>query len=124
MIDVFKNNNIKCTKQRTEIYNLVSASKCEMTIKNIINSTNIDKTTIYRILDLFIKKGIFLKKVDFDGNVYYSIKEHIHYVVCIKCHKKTMIEVCPLENLKVNNYTILSHEIEFNGICDTCNNKV
>lgn len=120
MIEVFKNKNIKTTKQREEVYNFVKTYNNEATIRTISDNCNVDKTTIYRIIDLFLKKEIFMKRVDYDGQVYYMINEHYHYINCIKCHKRTRIEICPIKDIKVEDYTILNHNIELNGICDSC----
>lgn len=121
MIEVFKNKGIKSTRQREEIYNFVKNYNKEATFKTILENCNSDKATIYRIIELFIEKGIFNKKVDYDGNIYYMLNEHYHYINCIKCHKRTRIEICPMDNIKVDDYIILDHNIEINGICKLCN---
>ena len=129
MNEVFKNKGIKLTKQRAEIYKIVSLKPS--TIKELLSqkSDNIDTSTLYRILDLFIDKGIFFKYVNKDGQVYYMLDEgHVHYINCIKCNKRVRINYCPIEEIAENIYeevgfTLLAHNMIFDGICSKCQEK-
>ena len=126
MNEFFKNKGIKLTKQRSEIYNIVSLKPS--TIKEIISqkSNNIDISTLYRILDLFIEKGIFLKYVNKDGRVYYMLNEgHVHYINCIKCNRRVRINYCPINEIAENiykevGYTLIAHNMIFDGVCKNC----
>lgn len=122
MIEVFKENNIKLTKQRKLVYEIISKLE-DATIKDIQDRclNDMDNSTIYRILELFLEKNIITKNID-DNIVYYSINkhEHKHYIYCIKCHKKKMIEICPISNIEKTGYKLVSHQIKINGICSNC----
>ena len=78
---------------------------------------------------LFIEKEIFLKYVNKDGQVYYMINEgHVHYINCIKCNERIKIDFCPIDEISKNiyeqsGYTLLSHNIVFDGICKNCQEK-
>jgi Fe2+ or Zn2+ uptake regulation protein len=64
MINLLKNKNIKITKPRIKILNQL---KKPITIKELsIINNDIDKSTIYRILDLFLKENII--KVEIINN--------------------------------------------------------
>ena len=92
MNELFKEKGIKVTRQRKEIYNIVKANPS--TIKEILKrkTNDVDVSTLYRIIDLFIKKGIFIKNVDAKGDVYYTLnEEHVHYINCIKCNTLPVI---------------------------------
>ena len=56
----------------------------------------------------------------FDNQIYYKIKndEHVHYIKCIKCHKKEKLNLCPIK--KIKGFEIIDHKIELNGICEKC----
>lgn len=126
MCDVFKNNGIKKTRQREIIYSLVNEKP--LTIKELLSkkTDEVDNSTLYRILDLFVDKGIFLKYINRDGHVYYMVDEgHTHYVNCIECNNRVKIQNCPIEDMKENIYketgfTLLSHNMILDGICDNC----
>lgn len=130
--EIFKNKNIKLTKQRRLVYDIVNNSDEDATIKYIIEncSKQVDTATIYRIIETFLEKEIFHKKINFDNEIFYEVinNDHIHYINCIKCHKKTKIDECPFSEIEKEicdkeKYTMISHEIEFNGICSECNKK-
>lgn len=120
MIEAFKNKGIKSTKQRENLYNFVKNYDGEVTIKIISDNCKVDKVTIYRIIELFLEKEIFIKKLNYEGQIYYMLNGHYHYINCIKCHKRTRIEICPIKDIKIDDYIILNHSIELNGICDSC----
>ena len=70
------------------------------------------------------RKDLIIKNVD-NNKVYYSVNkhEHKHYIYCVKCHKKTNIEICPIEEIENKGYKLLSHQIKINGICNECQKK-
>ena len=115
--EVFKKNNIKLTKERKEVYELL---KEPQTVKDIINKKiNINPSTIYRIIEIFLKTNLIEEEL-FDNQIYYKIKndEHVHYIKCIKCHKKEKLNLCPIK--KIKGFEIIDHKIELNGICEKC----
>ena len=127
--ELFKKNNIKLTHQRELVFNIVKESDEEATIKIIHDKSEgkIDTSTIYRIIDLFLDKNIFIKNLAFDGTIYYTFNDckHIHYIECIKCHKHNQIDYCPIKDIeehlcKKDGYTLLQHTVRFDAICDDC----
>ena len=128
--EIFKYNNIKLTKQRKNIYEIILRYDGFCTSKVILeNSENLfDKTTMYRVLDLFLEKQMILKKVSIENEVYYEInsKNHEHYIKCIKCNKKKIIpndEIEKFEKSIMNEEDLISHNIDFFVICTDCKNK-
>lgn len=126
---IFKENNIKLTKQRKIIYDIVQSSKGFCTSKYILDNcnNNFDKTTLYRVLDLFLEKNIFVKKISLDNEVYYEInsQSHSHYIKCVKCNKKTKIPQEKIELFEhdiLNGEDLISHSIEFFVLCSKCKN--
>ena len=131
MIDnILKSNDLKITNQRKQILSIINELNDNATIKNIIkNSKDIDKSTIYRIIELLINKNIIDKDININNEIFYYINEsHSHYVTCVKCHKKEKIDICPFDkinkDLTKNGYQILTHKIEIMGICKKCQGVV
>lgn len=124
MIDIekiLKKHNLKVTKQRKEILEIINELDLEATNKNIKEKISIDKSTMYRIIELFINQNIIEKNINYNDEMYYTIKEeHKHYVKCIKCHKKEEIDICPITEAENKGYQIINHKIEIDGICNDC----
>lgn len=122
--EYFKEKNIKLTKQRKLIFDIIDEYD-EVTFKNIKNKCNneMNNSTIYRIIELFLDNNIIVKTLN--DEIYYSINknEHKHYIYCVKCHKKTLINICPIDSIKNTGYKVLSHQIQINGICSDCQKK-
>lgn len=130
MNEIFKRFNLKSTKQRERVLELVGELGDEATAINIASlcKDTVDNSTVYRIIDLFLEKGIFDRMINYNNEIYYSIKEeHGHYFTCIKCHHKEKIE-CPIDSIENNfvnkkGYKILNHTIHIDGICSECQKK-
>lgn len=129
--EIFKYNNIKLTKQRKKIYEIILKYNSFCTSKFILENSEklFDKTTMYRVLDLFLEKQMILKKVSIENEVYYEInnKNHEHYIKCIKCNKKKIIPNVEIEKFEKNLLSeedLISHTIEFFVICNKCKNKL
>jgi Fur family ferric uptake transcriptional regulator len=126
-MDIFKSKDIKCTKQRLEVYEYIEKNNNQTTLKDICeNCNNIDKSTIYRILDLFLKKDIIEKNLDNNGEIFYTIKDidHNHYISCIKCNRLEKIS-CHIDNDEITEkgFVILNHKMHIDGICENCYKK-
>ena len=122
MEELLRKNNLKVTKQRLEVLNLINELDDNATIKNISNKIKIDNSTMYRIIELLLEKNVIEKNLNYNDEIYFRIKEnHIHYIKCIKCHKKEEIEICPIENIEEKGFKILNYKIEIDGICNECN---
>lgn len=127
---------IKNTKQRILIFDLLHSTKTLVTAEDIylkiINVDNsISLSTVYRILDIFVDKGIALKsnmlgtdKCVFEINHF----EHKHHLICLKCKKVIYLKDCPLTEFEehVENETkfnITGHNLELYGYCPECKEK-
>lgn len=122
--EYFKEKNIKLTKQRKLIFDIIDEYG-EVTFKDIRNKCDnkMNNSTIYRIIELFLNNNVIIKTLN--DEIYYSINknEHKHYIYCVKCHKKTLINICPINSIKDTGYKVLSHQIQINGICSDCQKK-
>ena len=118
---LLKNHNLKITNSRLKVLDLINGLDINATKKNIILKSNIDKSTVYRILEVFLKENVIEKNLNYNNDIYYSImEEHAHYIKCIKCHKREKIDICPIPNLEKTGFKIISHKIEIDGICANC----
>lgn len=131
---IFKKFGIKNTVQRQTIYSYLSNVSAPITAEHIYMALNqsesdaMNLSTVYRILDLFTKKGLVLKSnLTTDGKATYEMNhmEHRHHLVCVKCNSIVPIKGCPLEDYEKRlgestHYKILEHHLEIMGICPEC----
>ena len=131
--DVWKEHDIKKTKQRAMLLDILEEMELPLPAAQIHN-LYLQKdpgawiSTTYRTLELFIEKGI-VNKVMFLDNVQYELNrnEHKHYAFC-KCCKKVMnLDNCPIENFPVNTqeggFYVTGHRLEIYGYCEECHKK-
>lgn len=129
-------NGIKNTRQRNLIYDILTSNKDLITAEDIylklINiDTSVSLSTVYRILDIFVDKGIVLKSNMIGTDKYvFEINhlEHEHHLICLKCKKVVHIENCPLTEFEQNvekdtNFSITGHNLELYGYCPECKEK-
>lgn len=130
---IFKEHDIKNTKQRSIILDVLKNAKHPLTAEEIFLKTNaIDKTislsTIYRSLTLFVDKDILIKMSDIEENLAKYIlnnSDHKHYLICLNCNRKIEVSYCPLsvyeESLKEeHNFEVVGHKLELFGYCKNC----
>jgi Fur family ferric uptake transcriptional regulator len=131
IISYLKENNIKITKARKSILEIIVCSS-EAINANLIyamltkNDTKIDLSTVYRTLDLLESKKI-LNKFDLGNNMYnYTINKnaHKHIIECDLCHKEMVID-CPIpqieEQIKAKTgITLTESHVYLKGICKEC----
>ncbi len=131
VISYLKENNIKVTKARKSILEIIVCSK-EAINANLIyailmkQEVKIDLSTVYRTLDLLESKKI-LNKFDLGNNMYnYTINKnaHKHIIECDLCHKEMVID-CPIpqieEQIKAKTgITLTESHVYLKGICKEC----
>jgi len=100
-----------------------------MSAKELQESINVDKATIYRNLKSLLKKGIIREIKNIDGISFYEIDCKIHNPIhphfeCTLCKKIYCLSPLAAEDiLALSNYTdfkIEKIDIKFKGICNEC----
>lgn len=91
----------------------------------------VDRTSIYRTLELFAQLGIidivhigWKKRYELAG----PFKPHHHHLQCAQCHELIELKTPELEQLigtiaKTHNYTVTYHHFELQGLCQKCSVK-
>lgn len=88
IIKILTDNNLKVTPQRTAvlevIYNLNNHPSADYIIDYLrLNFPHIPLSTVYKILDVFVEKGIVTKvKTDDDVMRYDYVREKHHHLYC------------------------------------------
>lgn len=129
--NLLKEKNLKVTKNRKIILKSLQKEENPISAEELFDKlkreNEIDLSTIYRNLNILEEKGVLLKTTNLDGINYYQINNsnHKHFLTCNNCHKKFVIEDCPVHELeekieKETGFIINGHNFEFTGICPDC----
>lgn len=130
MKELLAAKKLKITKPRLAILSVLSSSSFPLTaeaVEHNIDSEDVNLSTVYRTLNLFVDVGIAKKEINAEKENVYSLAsdEDSHVLVCVKCHKKTKLEGCPYHeaNQRIEEKTgfaILDHSTEIYGVCPQC----
>lgn len=125
---------IKWTKQRKNVYAVLleaseplNAVQIYRLAEKLAKDEEYALSTIYRILAVFEEKGLVAKTAwPGDGAVAYELNrgEHIHYAVCLECHKRIALQSCPFAHIhlerETGDFTVTGHKLELYGYCKDC----
>ncbi len=127
-----RNDGFRLTKVRTAMVKILFDENRPLTSSDIqaqLSTLHVkaDRTTVYREL-LFLLEHDVVKTVRFaDHKIHYEIcTDHHHHLVCTKCNK--VIEIVLGEHLeeqekeiyKREHFKVISHSLEFYGLCGSC----
>lgn len=131
---ILNNHNLSLTRPREIIFKAFiknSPTNIRFLIKSL---PNIDRATIYRNIDLFLKLKIINKiMIGFKYKLELSetFQKHHHHLYCLNCQK--IIDFNEPEELNIiiqaisnsENFKINDHNLEILGLCSECqDNKV
>ena len=132
-IEILKRNKLKHTKQRVRVLEDISANATAISQPMLEKKLGkeIDRVTLYRILNTYVNKGILHRIVDLNGTANYAIcssacsaeqhhDEHVHFN-CTNCYKVYCLatkvpEISITEGFKANSISLIAY-----GICKECN---
>lgn len=118
---------LKCTRQRISVMELMIKAKRPMTAENIYEATeNMSLSTVYRTVEKLCEKGILNKNTIQDSDKFYyelSCNKHRHYAVCLGCGDMKYVDICPVHNPKIDDFTVTGHKLEIYGYCNKCAGK-
>ena len=135
ILKVLSTNGFRITLIRKEVLSLILKNNnplSSLEIQKLLLKKKIkaDKTTIYRELE-FLKSQGLIDGVQFSDKIrrYETSIGHHHHVVCLKCdrveHIKLKGDLFREQKIIENNnkFKIISHSLEFYGLCPTCQAK-
>ena len=133
LIDQLKKTGERITPTREALLEIFCRHLKPQTSQELLLSLEkkgfkVNKTTIYRQLEVLTKVGL-IKEINFaDRAKHYELASdnHHHHLVCQSCNK---VEDVNLDNdldkqeqtiLKKNHFKVLQHSLEFFGLCGKC----
>ena len=83
-------------------------------------------TTVYRNLQVLVKRGLVRSRNLPAGEVLYALVDRdIHHLTCVDCGQTTRLKGCPVGDIKIprnkgQKFELLFHTLEFFGLCEHC----
>ncbi len=123
---------VKKTKPRACVLSVLEHAESPLSAMDIYSRIEKDTSTvwlstIYRILELFVEKGVVVKTTVMNNEMaIYELNhyQHKHYAVCVSCRKIVAMNNCPMEKfvpkLADNGFHVLGHKVEMYGYCKEC----
>jgi Fur family transcriptional regulator, ferric uptake regulator len=133
--DYLAEENIKKTKQRTILLEILEEVNAPLTASQIHELYRQKDpcawlSTTYRTLEMFTRHSIINKFISQENSTaLYELNrhEHRHYAVCKDCHKMWDIDECPMRDVKVDtkdgDFHVTGHSLEVYGYCSNCYKK-
>ena len=87
-------------------------------------------TTVYRNLQVLIKRGLVRSRNLPTGEVLYApVARDIHHLTCVSCGETTRLEGCPVNKMnspkKISKkFELLFHTLEYFGLCQNCSQEL
>lgn len=127
--DILQTSGYRLTQPRTAVFTFLEQSSGPMTISAIArHCSNIDRTSVYRTIELFLKLHIIVT-VPRGWKHAYELAEpfhpHHHHFQCTRCKKSTTLQSTVVEKM-INELaqdlqaTPTSHTFEIHGLCRDC----
>ena len=86
----------------------------------------ISRTTVYRVLEAFVRAGV-ARKVCHPGAAarYETLRDRHHHLVCVECGRMTdfedaRLDQLPLPDSTVHGFQFSDYTIQFRGLCANC----
>jgi Fur family ferric uptake transcriptional regulator len=129
-----KGNGLKLTPQRRLIIEAIHDADAHLTAEEIITYVQarmprVNKSTIYRTLELLEGAGCVYKSELDDRFIYHHAEEgHHHHLVCNQCGKTIDCDedlFAPVEQLLADKhgFQISFKHVVMSGLCDECRSK-
>ena len=130
---LLEKHHLKKTAPRLKVLSMLSAKKVATSqpdLESVLD--DIDRVTLYRILNAFEEKGIIHKVFDLNGTANYAMcssnceenhhhDEHLHFN-CTNCNNVYCLDDLELPDIKLpNGFKPESFTLYATGLCPKCN---
>jgi Fe2+ or Zn2+ uptake regulation protein len=133
LVELLKSNGFKTTQTRKIILNkLIEESNMLRTPEElyqfiISDNPKINRSTVYRNIELLLDLNLLHKSISKDGQARYKLichLEHHHHLVCDICGKTIPYDACDYKAYQdfalKHGFILTGHTLELHGICETC----
>ena len=133
-VDTLKKKGLKLTPQRKLIVEIVHDTHAHLTAEEIISYVQsgmpgVNKSTIYRTMELLEQAGCVYKSALGDQFIYHHVEEsHHHHLVCSKCGKTVDCDEDCFTSAERSLRQKYGFRVDFkhvvmSGLCESCGSK-
>jgi len=132
-VSILKEHDLKHTKQRIRVLEEIALDSVAISQPDLEKKLGkeIDRVTLYRILNTYQEKGILHRIMDMNGTANYAVctsscsedhhhDEHVHFN-CTNCNKIYCLEVEAPRIKMPKGFTAKTVSSIAYGICEKCN---
>jgi len=134
-LETLKRRGLKLTPQRRLIVDIIHDAHTHISAEKIIDMVQqrmpgVNKSTIYRTLDILEQAGAVYKSESDDHFIYHHAEEgHHHHLACTKCGKTVECSedvFGPVERSLFKRYGFSAdfRHVVIGGLCDSCKGPV
>lgn len=130
---IFEKTGLKKTANREALLKVLENANRPLSPQDIfekVKSKGIDRVTVYRTIEAFIKSGLVKRVATGEREAVYELnKPHDdhHHVICLSCKKVEDFTGCDADTLvakalkQVKNFkTVSHHSFDIYGLCTSC----
>ncbi|MBN2796562.1 MAG: transcriptional repressor [Clostridia bacterium] len=133
ILELLKAHGYKLTKHRkcivtllmSNIENLLSVEELYFLCKK--EDTAINRSTVYRNIEILGQLNLLYKHVNDDGSAKFKLictEEHHHHLICDLCGKIIIYNQCEnsiyTQFAQSHGFILTGHTLELHGICSNC----
>ena len=133
-LETLREKGLRLTPQRRLIADVIHDASSHLTAEDIIayvqsKMPGVNKSTIYRTLELLEESGCVFKSESGDHFIYHHAEEgHHHHLVCRRCVKtvecsENLFNQVEQSLAEKYGFRVSFKHIVMSGLCDTCKNQ-
>jgi Fur family ferric uptake transcriptional regulator len=135
-VDIMRSNGLRVTSQRLLILDAICEGHGHTTVGQIFarvrqKDRSIDRSTVYRTLDVFVELGLIVSADTGIGEKVYEIAkpEPHHHLVCKNCGKEREIDNTVMQRLfgvieEEYRFAINMDHVVLFGLCQACQKDI
>jgi Fur family ferric uptake transcriptional regulator len=131
--EALKDGGLRYTQQRQAVWDELCSTSDHRDAEDIYvtlvrNGLPVSRATVYRTIEVLVRKGLARKLDIGDGRSRYEMREdnsHHDHLICVNCGRIEEFVDLNIENLqediaKHHGYILQTHKLQLYGLCGDC----
>jgi Fur family ferric uptake transcriptional regulator len=131
--EALKDNGLRYTQQRQTVWDELCSTSDHRDAEDIYvtlvrNGLSVSRATVYRTIEVLVKKGLARKLDIGDGRSRYEMRQdnsHHDHMICVNCGRIEEFVDLRIEELQKdvavrNSFILKTHKLQLYGLCRDC----